>query len=383
MLKNSKHTIKVAFVRGSHMNAFEGQNYMMGGEVKLTGISSKYPIESEMPFPTIRLLSVADLERIPIIGNTAYFETNLKRVMNRLIGDKQILFGLEKLASQFDIFHTADPHYYYSYQLARLRKEGKIKRLVSTSWETIPFNNESVDQKKKIKYETMEQIDQYICYTKRAAKCLIDEGVEKKRIAVFPIGVDITLFKPKQPDRLPKKRNPIVLFVGRLVEEKGILDLYEVVRKNMFSNVKLRIIGNGPLQPMLKELIRENRLEGAVSVEEKSYSAMPEVYREADIFVLPSKTTKTWEEQYGMVLIEAMASGLPVVAYKSGAIPEVVGKAGMLVKEGNKEELARGLKKILDDRIYRQELGTMGRERAEKYFDSKKTAHLLQKIYLS
>ena len=62
-----------------------------------------------------------------------------------------MLFGLDKLSNKFDVFHTADPHYYYSYQLAKLRKKNLIKTLIATSWETIPFNNESIGKKKLIK----------------------------------------------------------------------------------------------------------------------------------------------------------------------------------------------------------------------------------------
>lgn len=382
MSKSSKHTINVAWVRGSYLNRYEGQNYEMKG-VHVTGVSSRYPIERTMPFPFIRLWSLSDLGAVPLIGKTSYVQNAIKRVANRTLGDRQILFGLENLASSFDVFHTADPHYYYSYQLAMLRKAGKINRLIATSWETIPFNNESVEKKKNMKYLAMRYVDQFVCYTERAAKSLQKEGVRKNKIVVIPIGVNTRTFQPKTQKKQMKNRNPVVLFVGRLVEEKGILDLYEIMRRNLFSNVKLRIVGDGPLKNIIKQLIAANGLREKITIETIPYDVIHEAYQEADVFVLPSKTTKTWEEQYGMVLVEAMASGLPVVAYRSGAIPEVVGKAGVLVAEGDKEQLSRDLHRILTDVQYRQELGRMGRARAVSHFDSRRAAQELYNLYIS
>ena len=113
--------IKVALVRGKYLNNFEGQNYIFKDEeIELVGISSLRPIHTNFEFPVIKLPSFADITGM---GRA------VKIISNRAFGDSQVLFGLGKYASQFDIFHTADPHYYYSYQLAKLRSENKIKKL--------------------------------------------------------------------------------------------------------------------------------------------------------------------------------------------------------------------------------------------------------------
>src|SRR5258708_1315102 len=137
------YMIRVAFVRGKYLNISEGQNFIFNSKdaVKLTGISSQKPLHDSLPFPTIKLTSLS-----------ANFEGRIPRIVaNRTIGDIQNLKGLEELASRFDAFHSADPHYYYSYQLARMRAQGRIKTLISTWCETIPFNNESTYAKKRIK----------------------------------------------------------------------------------------------------------------------------------------------------------------------------------------------------------------------------------------
>ena len=340
--------MKVALVRGGYLNNFEGQNYTNPGKaIKITAISSLSPVHKNFKFPIIKLPSLYDVA----------FPTWLA---NRTFGDRQILFGLESAVKEFNIIHTADPHYYYSYQLAKLRKENKLKRLISTSWETIPFNNESTQAKKKIKKFAMKYVDRFICHSERAKKCLIKEGVNSKKISVIRLGIDLTRFSRKvhKVYKVRKVQKVRVLFVGRDVPEKGLKDLRGSIKHLIEPNsVELLVAGNIP------------------------YEKMPEVYALADIFVMPSKTTKTWEEQYGMVLIEAMASGLPILAYRSGAIPELLGSAGILVPEGNLTKLSKELEKLVASSQMRKKLGKLARKRAEKLFDSKKFGLEVGKLY--
>ena len=375
--------IKVCFVRGKYLNNFEGQNYRFK-DISFTAISSLYPLNREFSFPVVKLPSLADLPGRAI-----------KYLANRILGDSQILFGLEKFAGKFDIFHTADPHYFYSYQLAKLRKKRLIKKLVVTSWETIPFNNETVSKKKFIKYFVIKNSDFFICYSQSAKSVLVSEGVNEKKIMIIRLGVDLNQFKP-DPDKMTRSRHfvrkeeMVILFVGRLVKEKGVLDLYDAFRflKSKMSSVKsdskslkLKIVGGGPLRNYLLTKIKSDKLANDVSIEKKEYGEIPKIYQQADLFVLPSKKTGTWEEQYGMVLVEAMASGLPIVAYDSGVISEIVGSAGILVKEGNKKNLLVSINRLIETQDLRDKLGKMGRERAEKYFDAKKTAKKISLLY--
>jgi glycosyltransferase involved in cell wall biosynthesis len=367
--------LKIALVRGAYLNNFEGQNFRFidNKKFKTVGVSTLFPIEKNFLLPRIGLPSIADLQKISFLNQT------IKFFANRLIGDSQILFGLEKLVEQFDLFHSADPHYYYSYQLAKLRKNSKIKKLILTSWETIPFNNESVAAKKRIKYFSLKHSDQIICYTKRAKLTLIKEGVEEKKIKVIRLGVDLNRFKPK----ITKKNHLTILFVGRLVDEKGIMDLYKAIVKvkKEFDQVKLKVVGDGLLKEQLIKLIRQDYLENDITFTSSNYKNMPKIYQSADMIVVPSKTTKTWEEQYGMVLVEAMASGLPIIAYHSGAIEEVVGNAAILVDEGEINNLTKQLILLINNKNLRVKLGKMGRRRAEREFDARKTARKFEEIY--
>lgn len=369
--------IKVGLIRGSYLNNFEGQNYQFNKKkIKLTAISSFYSLDSQFSFPVIRLFSIADLQQI------YFLHKPIKFISNRILGDSQILFGLENYAKKFDIFHSADPHYYYSYQLAKLRAKKMIKKLIITSWETIPFNNEKTAAKRKIKYFTLSNADLFLCYTQKAKESLVKENVDESKIRVVRLGVDLKKFKPGR-----KKQNQIlkILFVGRLVKEKGVMDLLRAfinLRSEGLKNLKLEFIGKGDLKNEMEKKIKSFGLTNEIKIINKNYQDMPSVYQKADIFVLPSKKTNTWEEQYGMVLVEAMASGLPIIASKSGVIPEILGNIGLYFQEGNINELTRGLKFLINSPSLQLKLGKMGRERAEKLFDCQKTAREIEKIYL-
>lgn len=352
--------IRVAWVRGAYLNAFEGQNYVFEKDIRLTGIASRFPIHKYLHFPVIKFFSMSDLQTMPGLREILLWRRGVQYLGNRVLGDTQNLIGLEQYTSEFNIFHTADPHYYYSYQLARLRKAGSIKKLIVTSWETIPFNNESIAIKKRNKYAVLEAADWFICYTRKAKDVLIQEGVEARRIDVVSLGVDLKRFHPKEKvgnadDQLT------ILFVGRLVKEKGVHLVQEVlkrVQKKVATKIELRIVGS--------------------SID---YSKMPSIYQESDIFVLPSQSTSTWEEQYGMVLIEAMASGLPIITTRTGAIPEVVGEAAFLVAEKNLRELENALSRLVDDPKVRHQLGKRAHTRAQELYDSRITSRKIGTIY--
>ena len=141
--------MKVAFVRGAYLNNFEGQNYNLDKKTfQISGYSSLWPIDSHVPFSVIKLPSPADLQKFPLCNKP------IKYIANRTLGDSQLLWRLESHIQDADIVHVADPHYFYAYQAAVLKAHGQIKKLVSTWWETIPFNNESVSAKKRIKKYT-------------------------------------------------------------------------------------------------------------------------------------------------------------------------------------------------------------------------------------
>jgi hypothetical protein len=111
--------------------------------------------------------------------------------------------------------------------------------------------------------------------------------------------------------------------------------------------------------------------ESFLFIEGRPYDGMRDLYNAADLFVLPSVSTRTWKEQFGMALVEAMACGTPVVSTTSGSIPEVVGDAGILVPANDPKELAGAVASLCLSGALRSELAGKGRARAVERFDSR------------
>ena len=138
----------------------------------------------------------------------------------------------------------------------------------------------------------------------------------------------------------------VVLFVGRLAEVKGVSYLIEAM-KNV--DAKLAIVGDGPLRQELEQQAKTLK-DKVLFLGSKSHVELPEIYASADLFVGPSVTTKDGQKEgLGLVFLEAMASGLPVIGSNSGGIPEIVkdGVNGFLVEERNTEQLAQKINMIL------------------------------------
>jgi glycosyltransferase involved in cell wall biosynthesis len=109
---------------------------------------------------------------------------------------------------------------------------------------------------------------------------------------------------------------------------------------------------------------------------------MPEYYHRLDALVLPSRARPHWKEQFGRVLIEAMACGIPVVGSDSGEIPHVIGQAGLLFPEEDVEALTAHLGDLIADQGLRRELANKGRERALRHYTQKAIAEATHDVYV-
>lgn len=197
------------------------------------------------------------------------------------------------------------------------------------------------------------------------------------KVALLDNGVDTASFAPVPRDRAV----PRVLFVGGLTPRKGVLDLFEASRQLSADGVdhELVLVGGRPDEgSQAEDAVRAAVPEGAVLLGTRGTAAMPAVYADADVFCLPS-----WWEAMPLSVLEAMASGLPVVATDVGDVARVLGDgtAGLVVPARDPEQLAAALRKLLTDRALRQEMGALGRARALKEFTSRRMAGALDDIY--
>ncbi len=207
-------------------------------------------------------------------------------------------------------------------------------------------------------------------------------------IKVMPqLGVDEILFKsqpqPKLTEKMGIKSNDFVVgFVGRFVEEKGLLTLLKALSGLQEYPWKWLLLGRGELQQVLIERATEESIQDRlIFVESVPHEDVVKYINLMSTLVLPSETTynfKTltaagWKEQFGHVLIEAMACKVPVIGSNSGEIPNVIGDAGLVFPEGDVLALQNCLRLLMQQPL-RSKLGDLGYERVMKHYTNKALA---------
>ncbi|HWZ46200.1 MAG TPA: glycosyltransferase [Candidatus Saccharimonadales bacterium] len=207
----------------------------------------------------------------------------------------------------------------------------------------------------------------------------------QSKCRIVPYGISVAKFDLTAP--LSKKveelrcGRPTILYVGRLVYYKGLEYLINAMPE---LDAQLWIVGSGPLAGELKQLTMQRNVHEKVRfLGEISDEALPAYYHACDIFVLPSVADS---EMFGMVQLEAMACRKPVV---STSLPTGVswvnqhGVTGLSVLPRDSHALAKAIKKLLDNRSLREEMGEAGRRRVESEFTAVKMAQGVLEIYRS
>jgi glycosyltransferase involved in cell wall biosynthesis len=231
--------------------------------------------------------------------------------------------------------------------------------------------------------------DQALAGSAEAGDVLRRKGY-RGAIAVIPqFGVDPEVFRPLAPHADPGSQ-PDALggsftigYVGRLVEEKGLLVLLRALAR-LAGDWRLRVTGSGPLRPAMERLAAE--LEIAPRVDWNPgvpSSQMPSLLSSLDCLVLPSLTRPNWKEQFGRVLVEAMACQIPVIGSTCAEIPNVIGDAGLVAREGDVEDLAAKFSRLRDDPGLRRSLGVLGRQRVLANYTQARVAADTHAVYLA
>lgn len=221
----------------------------------------------------------------------------------------------------------------------------------------------------------------FIAVSNYCKENLLKQGFPQDKIVVHHIGIDTDAFQPDPT----VEREPIVLFVARLVEKKGCEYLIRAMSEvqAVRPDVELVVIGDGELRPsleqMAKEKLRRYRFLGLQAPE-----IVQAWMKRAKIFSVPSIVAKSGEaEGFGMVFAEAQAMGLPVVSFASGAIPESVahGEVGLLAAEREWQELAKHILLLLEDDTLWHRFSKAGQNRVSALFNLQKQTGVLEEIY--
>jgi glycosyltransferase involved in cell wall biosynthesis len=233
----------------------------------------------------------------------------------------------------------------------------------------------------------IDGVDMFLPSTRDSAELLIEQGVPKEKIKVITpaiIPAEVTA-KDILPPQYSNKE--VYLVVNRLVKEKGVYDVLCAWKRYLAKTARpndnlLVIIGNGPEQKNVLRIIKEWGFGDKIYyIPQLSYSDVLPVYKRARCFILGSIPRSDWQEQFGYVLAEAICAGTPIVSTYCGAIPEVVGKAGLLVPPAHPIAMSDALLQIDEPAVY-ERLKNGCREEMQK-FSVNKFASQLADVYRS
>jgi glycosyltransferase involved in cell wall biosynthesis len=199
--------------------------------------------------------------------------------------------------------------------------------------------------------------------------------------AVIPqFGIDPDLFSPAPG---PPDGPPVIGFLARLVEEKGVLVLLTAL-SGLSGDWRLHVIGSGPLEGAARRRADQLGLAHRITWERGVASTLvPDRLRSFTVLVQPSLTRRHWKEQFGRALMEAMACGVPVIGSDSAEIPNVVGEAGLVVPEGDPLELRQAIARVLAEPELRRSLADKGRTRALEQYTHARIAAQTVEVYRS
>lgn len=279
-----------------------------------------------------------------------------------------------------EIVHAeAEPHSLTLGLLAFLKRHFSY-RLVAFTWENLFRRGRG--PLRWIERFTLRRVDWMIAGNSEAVDVARWRGYSGPITVIPQVGLDPSHFGDDDLERPTRPRGAFRIgFVGRLEPEKGVLDLWEAFLP-LADRAILVLIGEGTLREAI--LVRAQKAGVEKRVEIKGYvpyAEMPSHLKDLDVLILPSRTTSRWKEQFGHVLVEAMAAGVPVIGSNSGAIPEVIGDAGLVFPEGDVAALREWLIFLLDHPAERLRLAKAGRRRAMTQFTDAAIARATLQVY--
>ncbi len=241
----------------------------------------------------------------------------------------------------------------------------------------------------------LQHTDGIVVGNQDGADILHDRGYGGSLSVMPQLGVNEDLFKPTPVPELRqelgiKAQEFVVGFVGRFVEEKGLLTLSKALEQLSDRSWKWLLLGRGELRSQLENWAVDRGLQDRIIwIESVPHDRVQEYINLLNVLVLPSETTnkfKTltsvgWKEQFGHVLIEAMACRVPVIGSDSGEIPHVIGDAGLVFPEGNAEALKTCLVQLMENSKLADEFAQRGFERSMAQYTNKALAKKLFGFY--
>jgi len=278
-------------------------------------------------------------------------------------------------AAPVDILHAwEEPYILAGYQLARLARSRRARFLFQTCQNLAkqyppPFAN--------FERYCVRHASGWSAIGRTVQEVLRARGYPEPS-EVIPLGIDEERFRPDAAAGAAVRgrlglEGPVIGFVGRLTAQKG-LDVLMTALESVPGPWSLLALGSGPYEETLKNWAARRGLGGRVRVLLARHDEVPAHLRAMDLLVAPSLTAPNWREQFGRMIVEAFACGVPVIGSDSGEIPHVIGDAGLVVPEGDAPAWAAAIAALIQSPDRRRDLAAAGLDRALTHFSSARAA---------
>ncbi len=277
----------------------------------------------------------------------------------------------------WDLIHIdEEPFNFVTYSTLKANTRSGIRKAVFFTWQNInkfyppPFNY--------FERFAFQHVQAAIAGNEEAQSILRTRRFPNPTTVIPQFGVDPEFFRKRNVRDLKSNLGLVdrfaIGYVGRIVKEKGISDLVRAM-VSLPEKCVLVIVGSGPFEPKVRQLAESLGVAPRIQwIAHVSSLEIPNYMNLLDVLILPSRTTRRWKEQFGRVLVEAMACETPVVGSSSGEIPRVIGEAGLVFPEGDVRVLADQLRHLCESRDYRVGLGVKGRARVLENFTHRRIA---------
>jgi phosphatidyl-myo-inositol dimannoside synthase len=272
----------------------------------------------------------------------------------------------------FDVVHAwEEPYIVAGYQIAKALKNRSARFCFRTAQSYVkryppPFNY--------FERAVLARAQGWIAGASLVYQAMLDKGFPKESGRILNLAVDLAEFKPLSAAARAQVLQelgleaPLIGFVGRLTQAKGLDVLMQAMEQ--VGDVRpwsLLLLGSGEYKDKIQEWAARNGWSNRVKVLLVKHADVPRYLGCMDMLAAPSQTMKNWREQFGRMIIEGFACGVPMIGSDSGEIPFVIGDAGRVVAEADVAGWAQAIAQLLDNPEQRDELKSRGLARASRY----------------
>jgi phosphatidyl-myo-inositol dimannoside synthase len=272
---------------------------------------------------------------------------------------------------QFDVVHAwEEPYVFAGYQIARALHDSPARFCFRTAQSYVknyppPFSY--------FERAVLARAQGWIAGASLVYQAMLKRGFPEGTGRILNLAVDLAEFRPISPSARAQVleelglQSPVIGFVGRLTRAKGLDVLMQAMEKVGARPWSLLLLGSGEYQQKLHEWAAHHGWSNRVKVLLVKHGDMPRYVASMDLLAAPSQTMKNWREQFGRMIIEAFACGVPVIGSDSGEIPFVIGDAGRVVGEADVAGWAQSIEQLLGSPQMRGELMARSLARAPQY----------------